>query len=244
MPQPPTALILAGGLGTRLAAVNPDLPKPLMPVAGQPFLHWLVLWLRAEGFADFVFSAGHKGELIKQWLDQTGIMRGASWRFHREAEPLGTGGAVRACLSLCHDPLAVINGDSLILTPLAPLFAAMNDEALSGIIIGKRVEDASRYGSLQADARGFLTGFKEKQGGRGVISAGITFLRRVALEKFPAGSMLSMENDIMPKLIAGGVRIKLHEVEDATPFLDIGTPESLNDAGTFVEKYVRPRLGA
>ena len=243
MNSSPTALILAGGMGNRLAAIHPDTPKPLLPVAGQPFLYWLVSWLRSQNFSDFVFAAGHKGEQIEKWLNESSLMRGATWRFHREEKPLGTGGAVRACLSLCHENLAVINGDSLIITPLKPLFDEMVNPEITGIILGNPVEDASRYGTLQSGPDGFLTGFHDKQPGRGVISAGITFLRRVALEGFPSGVTLSMESDIMPRLISGGAKIKLREVDAATPFIDIGTPESLQTSDAFIEAHLMPIIG-
>lgn len=237
-----TALILAGGFGTRLGSLYPDTPKPLVPVAGQPFLHWLILWLRRQGFADFVFSVGYRGDQIDAWLRQTPVMQGASWQIYHEKTPLGTGGATRACLSLCRETLVVVNGDSLIVTPLEPMIETMEDRAIAGAILGKAVEDASRYGTLLSDADGFLHGFHEKRSGAGVISAGVTFLRRSVLEKFSPQIPLSMENDIMPQLIREGARIKLHEVPENTPFIDIGTPESVALVGSFIEKYLRPEL--
>ncbi len=238
----PTALILAGGLGSRLASIHPDLPKPLVPVAGQPFLYWLVSWLRFQGFSDFVFSTGYKGSQIEEWLEQTPLLYDSEWQSYREETPLGTGGAVRACLDLCGETLAVVNGDSLILASLKPAFQMMQGQQTQAVILGKEVADVQRYGALVADADGFLSKFSSKQSGPGTVSAGITFLHRSLLADIPPGSVLSMENDIMPQLINNGARIKLFETAEDTPFIDIGTPESLSLATEFVETCLKPEL--
>ena len=233
-----TALILAGGQGTRLGALYPNLPKPMMPVRNKPFLHWLTAWLAGQGVENFVFSTGHRGEQIEEWLGETALLKKAQWKVLREPAPLGTGGGMRACLHLCGDTVMVANGDSLAVTPLPAALAIFDDACVDGVVIGKNMKDGSRYGTLEADAEGFLTGFREKHPGAGLINTGVYFFRRKALEVFPAGQKLSMEYDVMPALIARGARIRVHAVEEETPFLDIGTPETLAQAAEFIGRHL------
>jgi D-glycero-alpha-D-manno-heptose 1-phosphate guanylyltransferase len=234
-----TALVLAGGKGTRLASLYPGVPKPLVPVSGQPFLHWLVLWLKEQGLKDFVFSTGYLGDAIEAWLAATPLSKDARVRVQREPAPLGTGGGAISCLPLCQERVLILNGDSLTLAPLAPFFDLLSDPAIGGAIVGSFVEDASRYASLAVDKDNILTDYVEKKAGRGLISAGIYLFRRTALESFPADVSLSMEYDIIPALLRRGQRLKIHPVPLGTPFIDIGTPETIAQATDFIQKNFR-----
>ncbi len=234
----PTLIVLAGGKGTRLASLYPDLPKPLVPMAGKPFLHWLVTWFVRQGCKDFVFSIGHKGEKIHEWLRSSSLMEALRWQVFHEKEPLGTGGGARACLDLCGENVLVTNGDSLILCSLDPLWDAAADLSLDGILIGAPLKDASRFGTLALDEDGFLTGFHEKRPGEGLINAGLYFFRRRALESLPLGKNLSMEYDVIPSLIASDARLKVLRAEEKAPFIDIGTPETVRQGESFVRQHL------
>jgi NDP-sugar pyrophosphorylase family protein len=236
--SPVTALVLMGGKGTRLAGLYPDLPKPLVPVAGEPFAHWLVMWLKRQGLRDFVFSLGYRGDQIESWLKDAPVMADVNWRVLREPESLGTGGGVRACLHLCQNDLLIANGDSLMLAPLNPAMALLKNQTCDGVLLGVLMQDASRYGTLAVDREGRLTGFCEKRPGAGLINSGIYLFRKFLLEEFPTNQNLSMEYDVIPKLIAGHRRLFVHQAEANVPFIDIGTPESLAQADTFVGRFL------
>ncbi|ARJ67203.1 hypothetical protein WV31_16780 [Magnetospirillum sp. ME-1] len=225
-----TAVILAGGKGTRIAGLFPGIPKPMIPVAGQPFLHWVVRWLDQRGIGDIMISVGHLAGAIEQWA--AGKPHGITLRTVAETEPLGTGGAVVSCLDACRDWVLVLNGDSLVEVDLAAMVERVRRDGLDGGVVGVRVADASRYGSLAVGPGFLLTGFAEKRAGAGLINAGVYLFRAELLRRFPSGQPLSMETDIMPALLAGGAHLA---VEESTgPFLDIGTPESVVLAEDFV----------
>jgi NDP-sugar pyrophosphorylase family protein len=256
------AVILAGGLGTRIRHLLPGLPKPMAPVAGRPFLEWMVRYLARQGIADVVLSTGYRGEVVAEHFARQPVP-GVATCCVAETEPLGTAGgflnAVRACGKT---PAAwlVLNGDSLVFADLAatarmieepgtrasdrsdrsenpnlrhPQAKDLLNGAASGVIIGREVPDASRFGTLVIGPGGALRGFQEKRPGRGVISAGVYLLRAALVAAFPDRLPLSFETDVFPELTAREASLKVQVVN--APFLDIGTPETLSQAETFIE---------
>jgi NDP-sugar pyrophosphorylase family protein len=232
-----TAVVLAGGRGTRIAGLYPDIPKPMVPVCGQPFLHWVTHWLVGQGVSDIVYSVGYRAEQIAQWVDGARGHWKATLRCVTEAEPLGTGGGVIQCLELCAGHVLVVNGDSLTPVALEPLIVRASES--DGALLGVKMDDAARYGTLTLDASGRLVRFAEKRPGAGVINAGVYLLSRALLETFPTGRKLSMEEEIVPALIAQGANL-MCEVAENAPFLDIGTPESVGQAEAFVRRHMGP----
>jgi NDP-sugar pyrophosphorylase family protein len=227
-----TAIILAGGKGTRVAAIYPDLPKPLIPAAGAPFLYWVVSWLYAQGLRDIVISAGHLGHLIESWVADTYMGRKGALRCRREDASLGTGGAVRHCLDDCADELLILNGDTLLLADLFNALIRFRTEKLSGLLLAKTVPDSSRYGTL-IFRDGILAEIREKFGsGPGYVYGGIALFRRAALEGIPVGINLSLETEVLPRLLAQKVPIGVSVVNG--PFLDIGTEDSVRLGDGFV----------
>ncbi len=230
-----TAVVLAGGKGTRIAGLYPDVPKPMIPVAGRPFLHWVTAWLVENEIDDIVYLIGHLARTIESWVAaQDKTWPGTRLRTVAEAVPLGTGGAVRACLDLCDPWVLVLNGDSLVKTDLAPVRRRVADESLDGAIVGVPMTDTSRYGTLDIDGKGRLRGFFEKRPGSGVINGGVYLLKRDLLARFPTGSPMSMEVDVIPGLLVQGARLAVAVSE--RPFLDIGTPESVVLADEFIRE--------
>jgi NDP-sugar pyrophosphorylase family protein len=186
-----------------------------------------VRYLAKQGVRSVVLSTGHLAEVIKDhgWSKAEPGVRIACVP---ETTPLGTaGGFLNAAQLSGEKPSAwlVLNGDSLVLSSLAPVVSEMSDPAVSGVVMGCVVPDAARYGTLAIGAGGRLEGFAEKRPGRGVINAGVYLLRDSVIGKFPANRPLSFETDVFPKLIRDGVSLKVAEVD--APFLDIGTPDSL-----------------
>jgi NDP-sugar pyrophosphorylase family protein len=231
-----TAVILAGGLGTRVQHLLPGVPKPMAPVAGRPFLEWVVRYLAKQGVNRTVISTGYLTGIVERHF-QTQPVPGVNVQCVSEPEPLGTaGGFLQAVRSAGQPPPAwlVLNGDSLVFANLQSAVAPFADPAVSGVIVGRTVPDASRYGALAMGPSGELLRFEEKRPGAGVINTGIYLLRHSLLAEFPAPSPLSFERDVFPVLIARGFRLQT-VVTDA-PFLDIGTPESLPQAEGFIRE--------
>lgn len=231
-----TVVVLAGGLGTRIRALHPDVPKPLVPVAGRPFLHWLTAYLARFGLADFVYATGHLGDQIEAWTaerDMPGIAR----RVCREPRPLGTGGGLLHCLDLCRGWVLVSNGDSLCLGGVADLLALRGRDGLAGGLVGILQDETSRFGSLAIDpATGELAAFREKVPGRGYVNAGLYLFRADALRAVATEGPTSIERDLVPAMLRRHVRLGVITLE-AAPFIDIGTPETVAAATAFVESH-------
>jgi NDP-sugar pyrophosphorylase family protein len=231
------AVVLAGGFGTRVQHLLPDMPKPMAPVAGRPFLEWVVRYLARQGVREVVLSTGFRAEVVERHFAGNPVP-GTRCLCVREEQPLGTaGGFLHAANSSGSRPAAwlVLNGDSLALAALDPLRLALDDNATAGALLGRAVEDAARFGTLVTDARGDLARFDEKRPGRGVINAGVYLLCHQLLAAFGAERPLSFEREVFPALIAGGARLRVEAVE--CPFLDIGTPETLPEAEGFVRGH-------
>jgi len=236
-----TAIVLAGGRGTRIAALYPDIPKPMIPVAGRPFLAWVTEWLRRQGVTKVIFSIGHLAGQIEAWA--ASAPPGLSLHCVVEAEPLGTGGAIRNCIADCGEWVLAVNGDSLVAADLRPLLAQLAGGGWDGALLGVEVADTRRFGSLDVGPGGRLRGFVEKRPGSGLINAGVYLLRRSLLDGFPDDRPLSMEADILPSLLRSGAALAAWPVD--APFLDIGTPESVVLAEEFVTTvFGRPQTVA
>ena len=199
--------------------LHPELPKPLIPVAGRPFIDWIGLFWASQGVRRIVVSLGHLADAAERHFHS------ADWGdveilTVREDEPLGTGGAVihAARSHDCGDPFIVANGDSLVLGSMSEAWNLIDPEteprtqvrgqasevrgqassALAsheekpsqtkqpgGVILGRQVPDASRYGSLRTNDQGQLLHFEEKQPGKALINAGVYLLRKSLLDQFP-----------------------------------------------------------
>jgi NDP-sugar pyrophosphorylase family protein len=236
------AVVLAGGSGTRVAHLLPGIPKPMATVAGRPFLEWVVRCLARQGISKVLLSTGHLAEVVEQHFRSQPVA-GVFTRCFPETRPLGTGGGFLNAMRLSgENPEAwlVLNGDSIVFADLTLAAAELSDSAVAGVVIGCSVADASRYGTLAMGPVGELRGFTEKRSGEGVINAGIYLLRGSLVRQFPSTLPLSFEQEVFPQLIARGVLLKVCAVE--APFLDIGTPESLGQAESFI-KANRAKFG-
>jgi len=227
-----TALLLAGGQGTRVSHLLGDVPKPMAPVAGRPFIEWIIRHLAAQGICRALLSTGHRAQAFADHFDPQPIP-GVTLQCIPESEPLGTaGGLLHAAHQTDHTPEAwlVLNGDSLAFLNLTIFTQALNDS--DAVLAAREVSDTTRYGSLKIDANNRLQAFREKQPGTGIINAGIYLLRPYLLEKLPQKSPLSLETEAFPHWLQTDQKIKVSLLN--TPFLDIGTPETLPQAETFI----------
>lgn len=231
------AVILAGGFGTRIKHLLPNIPKPMATVVGKPFIEWIIKYLNSQKIDDFIISTGYLGDIIENYFATQPIEK-ITVKCYRETVPLGTGGGfINAVKESQKSPQAwlITNGDSLIFANLQPMFNYLEDETISVVILGLSITDASRYGTLEFDGQNNLVNFAEKKSGAGIINAGVYLLRHSLMKDFPTQTPLSFEKEIFPQLLKQNVKIKVHTVN--APFLDIGTPNSLAEAEDFIQKY-------
>lgn len=240
-PAKACAVILAGGAGTRLRGLYAGIPKSMIPVAGYPFLEWVIRYLAGQGLRSFVISLGHLSYVAERYLAER-PPDGLAIRSVVEREPLGTGGAVRLAQrsTPAVAPLLVANGDSLVLADLGGVWTLLEQPRIDGVVVGVRVEDTSRYGALEVDGSGRLRGFYEKRSGRGMVNAGIYLFRRRLISRFPEGKPLSLEQEVLPALLERGARLMAYPCD--APFLDIGTPETVGLAEDFIRSHMAAAL--
>lgn len=215
------AIILAGGFGTRLKSVIAEVPKPMAPVNGQPFLELLIKRLIHFNITDIVLSVGYKQEIIRDYFGD-GASIGASISYSAEESPLGTGGAIKAAMeAFPAERYLVMNGDSLFENDVQELLEYhLSRKAVITLALAK-VADKSRYGSVETNPAGMISRFTEKgAGGTGTINAGVYVLEQQVLSYFP-GDVCSFESDVMQNLIGKG----LFGVCQQGYFIDIGVPE-------------------
>lgn len=223
---PSEAIVLAGGAGTRLRGVLPDVPKVLAPVGGRPFLHRLLERLAEQGIERAVLATGYAADAVESAAKDAAAAIEVA--FSREQEPLGTGGAIGQAFELVRGTRAwVMNGDSYCDAGLAVVARAAEASPDDAWLVAVEVEDAGRYGTLELDGS-HVVRFHEKHGRaeRGWINAGIYLLPRALMTRGAS----SIERDLFPAWAADG---RLHAVSVQARFIDIGTPESFAAADAF-----------
>jgi len=217
------AVLLVGGMGTRLQSVLSMTPKPLAPVGNLPFLELLVLQLRSQGTRRLVMCTGHLADQIEKEFGD-----GHKWdvtiEYSKESQPLGTAGAVKfAERFLLHtSEFLVLNGDSFLeldLREFARFHRARRGLASMAV---RRVPNAARFGTVQTDAFQRVIGFIEKTESEtpGVINGGVYMFNHDVIERIPQGPA-SFEKDVFPCLLEHG----MYALEQHGMFIDIGTPE-------------------
>jgi D-glycero-alpha-D-manno-heptose 1-phosphate guanylyltransferase len=220
-------IILAGGLGTRLRSAVPDLPKCMAPVAGKPFLSYVIDHFHAQGIGQFIFSLGYKHEVISAYLDDTYPV--LQKQYVIEKEPLGTGGAIQlACRQARENNVLVLNGDTLFKIQVAPMAAFHQQHASCCTLALKPMQDFDRYGVVELQENGAVKSFKEKQYYEsGCINGGIYALQTDAFLKEGLPEKFSFEKDYLEKLYTQ--RPMFGMVQDAY-FIDIGIPDDYEKA--------------
>jgi NDP-sugar pyrophosphorylase family protein len=236
--MPPTradgidAIVLAGGLGTRLSAVLPGRQKVTAAVGGEPFLARLLRWLADAGVSRIVLAAGHRASDV-QTVASTYARDGLSIEVSVEPTPLGTGGAARLALPLTNsDPVLVLNGDSFSDINLAAFRRFHEARGAQASLALVMTPEPGRYGAVTTEANDAVVSFAEKPGagtGPGAINAGVYLFERAALAALPMGRPISLEREVFPGLIGNG----LCAMRFNSKFIDIGTPESLQNAASF-----------
>lgn len=214
------AVILAGGFGTRLRSVVADLPKPLAPVAGRPFLAIVLENLARQGCAAVVLSVGYKHELISEAFGTT--FAGMELRYAVEDRALGTGGAMKLAAHQCRESdVFVLNGDSYAEFDSGAMMAA-HRAAGSGITVCTvQVADTARYGSVLVEGNR-VVGFSEKGlAGPGQINAGVYLIARDLMQTMGASEVFSFERDVLAARMAD---LRPIAFPGSGRFIDIGIP--------------------
>lgn len=196
------AIILAGGLGSRLRPLTDSTPKPLLPVAGKPIIQWQIEWLKNAGVEDFVLSVGHLAEKVQAVMgDGAGL--GVSIKYAIEREPLGTAGALRNAMEegVVDEPFFAGNGD--VLTDLDPR-RCEGLRSVQGLVATLAlVPLPSPYGIIEAEDNGLVTAFREKPLLPHWINAGFYSLSSAVLDYLPEKG--SLERDVFPALVRKGL---------------------------------------
>jgi D-glycero-alpha-D-manno-heptose 1-phosphate guanylyltransferase len=217
------ALLLVGGLGTRLRSAVSSLPKAMASVGKRPFLELLVRQLGRQGIRHLVMCTGYLAEQIQNTF-RDGSDFGTEIEYSRETVQLGTAGALKLAQRYVQDEpeFLVLNGDSFLDVDFGELidFHRKHDSLATMTVVP--VENASRYGTLQMGADGRVSKFVEKTGESkpGIINAGVYVFSSAVFRLIPEGPA-SLERDIIPRLVELGV----YAVEQQGIFIDIGTPE-------------------
>ncbi|MBO1754059.1 NDP-sugar synthase [Allobranchiibius sp. CTAmp26] len=235
-PARTSAVVLAGGLGTRLAPLTDNTPKPLLPVAGEPVVAHQLRWLAAAGVTRVVLTTSYRAEQFAPTLGD-GSAYGVHLTYCHEEHPLGTGGALVAAVDrLAPAPgetLLVLNGDQLTGHDVRrQLFLFQDARSAQGCVASihaRPVDDARAYGLLSLDAHDRVLAFEEKPLGpdpvAGIVNAGTYVLDPACLRDVPRGEVVSFERDVMPALLRNGAMVTAY-VQDAYG-VDVGTPETL-----------------
>jgi mannose-1-phosphate guanylyltransferase len=218
------ALVLAGGEGTRLRPLTLTTPKPVMPLAGQPFLSFMLDWVRRHGADEVILSCGFMSDAVRHVLGD--IYDGMRLRYVVEDEPLGTAGPVRLAHDegLLEERLFVLNGDVLTDMDLTAELEQHERTGARATLALHPVDDTSSYGVVPTDEEGRVEAFIEKGGGDAPtnrINAGAYVIERDVVEAIPAGRAVSFEREVFPALVGNG----LYGYDAAGYWIDIGTPE-------------------
>lgn len=220
------AVVLCGGLGSRLGALTAQTPKPMLPVAGRPFIDHVMDRLVQAGLDSLVMAAGFEWQKLRDHI-------GSSWRnvpvrYSVESAPLGTGGAIKAAMAGCaQDDILVVNGDTLFDIDLGAFLAFASSQNAQATIALRGIEDCARYGRVTVDTQNKLQSFGEKgHPGPGLINGGIYFLKAQALDGIESEAF-SFETEF---LTARHSQEPIYGMAFDNYFIDIGIPADLQRA--------------
>lgn len=229
------AIVLAGGLGTRLKSAVPDLPKCLAPVAGKPFLEYLIREGKKQGIQRFIFALGYKTKLVEKFIRS--LLPETEYLFSVEREPLGTGGAIHlGCSQVNGTDALVMNADTFFAVNLRLLADFHGEHQADCTLSLKPMKQFDRYGVVNQNAQHLITGFSEKKYMEsGLINGGIYALNteRFLKKNFPP--VFSLEKDYLEKEYRHG---KIYGLVSDAYFIDIGIPEDYRRAQTELIQHI------
>jgi D-glycero-alpha-D-manno-heptose 1-phosphate guanylyltransferase len=216
------AIILAGGLGTRLRSVVNDVPKCMAPVNGIPFINFIITYLKKEGIERFIFSIGYKSEIVIEYVNKT--FSDLDIEYVIEDTPLGTGGAIKlACSKAKSGNVIILNGDTLFNINLEDLSEFHTDKKADFTVALKEMRNFSRYGSVETDKNFAIKAFHEKKYcEKGFINGGVYALHVNSFMNEALPDVFSFEKDFLEKNTG---KKKFYGLECDYYFIDIGIPE-------------------
>lgn len=223
------AIVLAGGLGTRLQEAVPGLPKCMAPVNGKPFIAYVIRHLLQQGITHFIFSLGYQSEAFLGFLSEE--LPAGAYDIVAEEEPLGTGGAIQyAAQKAQQDDFVVVNGDSIFQTNIPALAAFHFTHTSCCTLALKAMQNVSRYGSVELAGDGSIAHFREKQFfEKGLINGGVYLVNKTCLLGKHLPQKFSFETDFLQRFYTDG---NIYGLEQEGYFIDIGIPEDYQRAQT------------
>jgi len=229
------AVILAGGLGTRIRDVVPDAPKSMALINNKPFLEYLLNYLNQNGITRVILSIGYKYEKISAYFQQN--YKNIELVYSVESEPLGTGGATALAMkSVRSDDVFILNGDTLFNIDMKRLFDFHMIKESDFSLALRRVEDASRYGMVSCNDEDRITEFREKDaaGGAGLINGGVYIVKTKHFNLLKLSGKFSLENDFFAKSCMSS---RIYGFVSDDYFLDIGIPDDYYKAQNEFKKF-------
>lgn len=220
------AIVLAGGLGTRLQSVVKDVPKPMAEVAGKPFLNYIMSYLHSNKIKKVVLAVGYKYEIIQQYLENTAHTYGLQVKYSIEQELLGTGGGIFQAFEMIEgDAAFVINGDTYFNVPLSDLEEFAVSKSADIALALKATSDVGRYGSVVCSPEDKVVNFTEKgavQSGSVTINGGIYYMKKELTSSYSMPTKFSIEQDFFQ---ANLHQLKAYGKVYDKAFIDIGIPD-------------------
>jgi NDP-sugar pyrophosphorylase family protein len=204
-------------------------------ISGTPFLQLLLDRVRSQGVGDVILGTGYMAEKIESYF-ASGRKLAMRIHYSREDEPLGTGGALKLAEPLISDPVLVLNGDSYVEWSLVQMLELLKAKDADMVVVLQAVADVTRYGSVAVGQDGRITQFLEKgvRDGPGLINAGVYLLRKQIVRDLPAGTAISLERDLFPRLLDR----RVYGLVCTGLFIDIGIPDDFKRAQTLLASRV------
>jgi NDP-sugar pyrophosphorylase family protein len=227
------AVILAGGLGTRLWPLTRTVPKPMVPVAGVPYLEHQLRLLAKQGIRSILILTGYLGEQIEEYFGD-GSKLGLAIGYSREQAPAGTGGALRDACEKLAETFLVIYGDSYLPVDYTATLAMLEGSSAAGLLVvyDNRLSDTSVKNNVDVDASGYVTRYeKDSPDPLGYVEAGVLAFRREVVSMIAPEGLVSLEKETFPRLIASR---RLIAQITTQRFYDIGTPDRLKAIEEFL----------
>lgn len=225
------AIVLAGGLGTRLRSVVSDLPKPMAPIGDKPFLEYILKYLQNNGITRVILSVGYKWETIKEYFGDQ--FENIELIYSVEDEPLGTGGAIKKAMNqVKNSQVYVINGDTFFDLDLKNLVLEDNSKLILSL---KHMIKFDRYGCVESDDNNLITAFTEK-GYResGNINGGIYLASKNIFDSYELDEKFSFEEFLQMNFTELKISVKVFEKY----FIDIGIPEDYEKAQSEIKNHI------
>jgi NDP-sugar pyrophosphorylase family protein len=226
------AVILAGGLGTRMRPITETIPKPMIAVAGKPFLEWQLALLRSSGIANALLLVAYLGEQIEEYFGN-GAKTGGCVEYSYERSPLGTGGALKNAEAKLRDWFVLVNGDTYLAIDYQKLMRDFVDADSRAMIVAyekpamatEAVPASGLPGNLGVSSNGKVTAYQKREPeGLNHIDAGVIVLKKEVLLNLSMAKKCSLEEEIYPQLIARG---EMWAWVTREPFYDMGSPAGL-----------------